>query len=71
LGNLKVGDKIIVTDVLVFNDHSASQDHLKFTIQEISLIHSPEDCYPYIIETDTALHWVEGIPYSPLVMELL
>jgi hypothetical protein len=68
MGNLKIGDKIIVTDILQVGK---SLDHLKFTIQEISSIHSPEDYYPYRIETDTSFHWVEGIPYSPLVMELL
>jgi hypothetical protein len=68
MGNLKVGDKIIVTKVLQMGK---SLDHLKFTIQEISSIHTPEDYYPYKIEIDTSTHWVEGIPYSPLVLELL
>jgi len=68
MGNLKVGDKIIVTEVLQLGN---SLDHLKFTIQEISSIHLPEDYYPYGIETDISIHWVAGIPYSSLVMELL
>jgi hypothetical protein len=49
MGNLKVGDKIIVTEVLQIGK---SLDHLKFTIQEISSIHTPEDYYPYKIEID-------------------
>jgi len=68
MGNLKIGDKIIVTDVLQVGK---SLDHLKFTIQKISSIHSPEDYYPYRIEINNSFHWVEGIPYNSLVMELL
>jgi hypothetical protein len=67
MGNLKVGDKIIVIDIFQIGK---SLDHLKFTIQEISSIHSPKDYYPYRIETGTSIHWVEGIPYSSLVVEL-
>jgi hypothetical protein len=69
MGNLKVGDKIIITDVLQLGGKSL--DHLNFTIQEISSIHTPEDYYPYRIEVGNSTHWVAGIPYSSLVVELL
>lgn len=68
MGDLKVGDKIIVVDVLQIGNRL---DHLKFTIQKILSIHSPSDYYPYRIEINNSFYWVEGIPYSPLIMELL
>ena len=69
MGNLKVGDKIIITDVLQLGGKSL--DHLNFTIQEISSIHTTWDYYPYRIEVGNSTHWVAGIPYSSLMMELV
>ena len=67
MGNLKVGDEIIVTDVLQI---CKNLDHLKLTVHKI-YSSAPIDIYfPYQIEVNRILYWVEGIPYSPLMMEL-
>jgi len=68
LGNIKVGDLIIVTDGLLLGDY------LIGTVQKVQEI--DDHAFPYnlpfkIVLSNGDSNWVDGIPHSPLMMELL
>lgn len=68
MGNLKVGDKIIITKVLT--PSLSDREKLIGTISTIKYIDVILDSYPFLI-FETQEFWVEGIPYSPLLEELM
>lgn len=74
MGSLKVGDLIIVTEILFFYNLDKYTDKAKSITNSVQTI-IQVDCtgcpYPYKIEDEDNYFWIEGIPYSPLMMELL
>lgn len=70
MGNLKIGDKIIITKILQPNNY---YNYLIGTVQTIDNIDIYEDPYPYriTIKKSDIFFWVEGVPYSSLMLELL
>lgn len=70
---MKVGDYIIVTEVLSINPHKeVYESGILFSKQKIIYIDSvglPE-YYPYKILFKDRAYWVCGIPYSPVIEEL-
>jgi len=68
LGNIKVGDLIIVTSGLL------SDPYLVGTVQKVQEIddHAFPLKLPFkVILSNGDSYWVNGIPHSPLMMELL
>ena len=68
MGNIKVGDLIIVTDELLIGNY------LIGTVQKVQEI--DHHAFPYNLPFKVVLsngdsNWVDGIPHSPLMMELL
>lgn len=74
MGGLKTGDLIIVTEVLHFyrvDRYTAKAKSLINSVQEIKQIDWTGCPFPYKIEDGNDCFWVEGIPYSSLMLELL
>lgn len=68
MGSLRIGDKIIVTKVLTTHPEGA---FIIGEILEITYIDTILDTFPFAIRYDYKKYWVEGVPYSPLMMELM
>ena len=74
MGDLKTGDLIIVVDVLHYyqiNSYTSKAKSLINSVQEIKQTDCTGCPYPYKIEVGEDTFWVEGIPYSSLMLELL
>jgi hypothetical protein len=77
MGNLKVGDDIIVTKVLskvsaaIKAKSIIGTKHKIIRIDFIDFIGFEFQTYPYQILINGSTFWVEGIPYSSLMMELV
>ena len=77
MGNLKEGDQIIVTTVLSFNIPSKPSKHYTTAKNLISSVHKVVEIdrtgatFPYKIEVGNSTFWVEGVPYSSLIRELM
>ena len=74
MGSLKTGDLIIVTETLHFYRVDRYTTKAKSLINSVQII-VQVDCtgcpFPYKIENGDDSFWVEGIPYSSLMLELL
>lgn len=69
MGSVKVKDKIIITDALVRNKELLNKIIGK-TARIIKIdTHLPS--FPYKVQIEDTFYWVEGIPYSSLMMELV
>jgi hypothetical protein len=68
LGSLKIGDRIIVTEVLTSHPEAS---FIIGEIIEISYIDTVLDTFPFAISYNGRKYWVDGVPYSPLMMELM
>lgn len=71
MGSLEAGDFIIVTDVLgselgLNNGYCIIGLSLKVAYVDTYL-----STYPYKVEYNDRSYWVEGLPYSPLMAELI
>ena len=71
MGSLRVGDDIIVTDILCIIQPAAKLIGTKHTIIQLDCTDFPFQTYPYKIVVAGKSYWVEGIPYSPLILELM
>lgn len=68
MGDIKVYDKIIVTDALVLNDRHVAQ--LVGVVAVVLRVDTYLKSFPYKVKIDDKLYWVEGIPHSSLMEEL-
>jgi hypothetical protein len=68
MGSVKIGDFIIVTKVL-FSECENSHLHKVLKVERIDNLLT--GYYPYCVRYNGFEYWVEGIPYSPLMMELV
>lgn len=68
MGSLKIGDRIIVTEVLTSHPEAG---FIIGEIIEISYIDTVLDTFPFAISYNGRKYWVDGVPYSPLMMELM
>lgn len=68
MGSVTVGDLIIVTSALTSMPHYSYLIGEVFEIVAIDIILNG---YPYKIQVGDRSFWVEGVPYSPLMLELL
>lgn len=74
MGNLKEGDQIIVTRVFSpsnFTPYSTIAEDLISSMHKVVQIDRSGAPYPYQIEVGKSTFWVEGVPYSSLMMELV
>ncbi len=74
MGSLKTGDLIIVTEVLVINlknIYSIKAKNIINTTHKIKQVDCTGCPFPYKIEVGNSTFWVEGVPYSSLMMELV
>jgi hypothetical protein len=74
VGSIKKGDKVIVTDVLyiqIESKYSFKAKDLISSVHKVLEVDTTGAPYPYKIEVDNSTFWVEGIPYSSLMMELI
>lgn len=69
MGDLKIGDKIIVTDVLT----SCSDKRIQVMgkVFEVKYVDTILNTFKFQITYNNIQFWVEGIPYSPLMAELM
>ena len=69
MGDLKIGDKIIVTDVLT----SCSDKRIQVMgkVFEVKYVDTILNTFKFQITYNNIQFWVEGIPYSPLMAELV
>lgn len=68
MGDIKVHDKIIVTDALVINDRYVTQ--LVGVVAVVLRVDTHLKTFPYKVEIDNKCYWVDGIPHSSLMEEL-
>ena len=74
MGNLKEGDQVIVTMVLYINiesKYSTTAKDLMSSVHKVVQVDRSGAPYPYKIKVGKSTFWVEGIPYSSLMMELM
>jgi len=71
VGDLEVGDDIIVTRVLFINLPFTQLIGTKQSIIQVDYSDFPYRTFPYKILVADKSFWVEGIPYSSLMMELV
>ena len=69
MGSVKVMDAIIITDALILNKQSLDEVIGKVAI--VRKIDTYLKTYPYKVQIENTFYWVEGIPYSSLMMELV
>lgn len=69
MGSVKVKDKIIITDALVVNKESLN--NIIGKTARIIKIDTHLPTFPYKVQIEDTFYWVEGIPYSSLMMELV
>jgi hypothetical protein len=70
VGDLKPGDSVIITDILTSNQKLRKLvTGGVFTIVKIS--HPSYNFYPFYVQIGDGFYWTNGIPYSPLIVELL
>jgi hypothetical protein len=68
MGDIKVYDKVIVTDALLLNNRYVKE--LVGVVAIVLKIDRYLETFPYKVEIDNKLYWVEGIPHSSLMEEL-
>jgi hypothetical protein len=68
MGGINKGDLIIVTNVLTSFEEKVTQ--LIGTVHTVEVIDTIGFNYLYLIKVNDVSYWVDGIPYSSLVMEL-
>ena len=75
MGNLKEGDQVIVTMVLyvvnIESEYSTIAKNLMSSVRKVVEIDRTGATFPYKIKVGKSTFWVEGVPYSSLVAELL
>ena len=74
MGSLKTDDLIIVTEVLHFyslDSYTTKAKSLANSVQRIIQVDCTGCPYPYKIKVREDTFWVEGVPYSSLMLELL
>lgn len=69
MGSIKVKDKIIITDALVINKKSLNKVISKTA--RIIKIDTHLTTFPYKVQVENIFYWVEGVPYSSLMEELV
>lgn len=69
MGSIKVKDKIIITDALILNKESLN--NIIGKTARIIKIDNHLKTYPYKVQVEDTFYWVEGIPYSSLMLELV
>lgn len=69
MGSVTVGDLIIVTSALTSMPEFSN--YLIGKVFEIVSIDTVLEGHPYYITSGDRSFWVEGVPYSPLMLELL
>lgn len=70
LGGLKIGDLVLITDVLtILNEKKKS---LIGSVYKITKIDTSPFRFPYAVQTsEYGVVWVEGVEPSPLLLELV
>lgn len=75
MGNLKEGDQVIVTMVLYIGNreskYSTIVKDLISSVHKVVEIDRTGATFPYKIEVGNSAFWVEGVPHSSLMMELV
>lgn len=74
MGSIKEGNQVIVTMVLYINiesKYSATAKDLMNSVHEVIEVDRTGAPYPYKIKVGNSTFWVEGVPYSSLMMELV
>ena len=74
MGSIKEGSQVIVTMVLYINvasKYSAKAKHLINSVHKVVEVDRTGAPYPYKIKVENSTYWVEGVPYSSLMMELV
>ena len=74
MGNLKEGDQVIVTMVFYINiesKYSTIAKDLISSVHKVVEIDRTGATFPYKIKVGNSTFWVEGVPYSSLMMELV
>ena len=75
MGNLKEGDQVIVTMVLyvvnIPSKYSSIAKDLISSVHKVVEIDRSGATFPYKIKVGNSTFWVEAIPYSSLMMELM
>lgn len=74
MGNLKEGDQVIVTMVFyinIYSEYSTTAKDLIGSVRKVLQIDRLGGPYPYKIKVGKSTFWVEGVPHSSLMMELV
>lgn len=71
MGSLEIGDYLIVTDVLGSELGINNGICIIGLSLKVEYIDTYLNTYQYKVEYNNRTYWVEGIPYSPLLAELL
>jgi hypothetical protein len=66
VGSIKVGDSIIVTSVLYFD----TTPKIIGKVGEVLFVDTVLLSYPYKIQINDKIYWVEGVLASSLMLEL-
>jgi len=66
MGSVKIGDTIIVTNVLYYDIHPK----IIGRVCKVLFVDTVLLSYPYKIEINDKIHWVEGVLASSLMLEL-
>lgn len=69
MGDLKSKDLIVVIDVLT--SYSDVKKQLIGTVQSILAIDDFANNYKFLVLENSRHYWVDGLPYSSLMMELI
>lgn len=68
MGDIKVWDRIIVTDALVINERYSGE--LVGVVAIVLKVDTYLKTFPYKVKIGEWHYWVEGIPHSSLMEEL-
>ena len=74
MGSIKEGSQVIVTRVLyikIESNYSATAIDLMNSVHKVVEVDRTGAPYPYKIIVEDSTFWVEGVPYSSLILELM
>lgn len=66
MGSIKVGDSIIITNVLYFDKNPK----IIGKVSKVLFVDTVLLSYPYKIQINDKIYWVEGVLASSLMLEL-
>lgn len=74
MGSIREGDRVIVIMVLYLNvesKYTTKAKDIMNSVHEVVEVDRTGGTFPYKIEVENSIFWVEAVPYSSLMLELV